>query len=292
MKRIRDLIGIGLGLTSLGGCERVVDVTVPSSAEQLVVEGRIESVQGRTAPRQEIILSTSAPYFQHERPKPVRDAQVSISDDNGRVTVLRESPASPGRYVADDLVASVGAQYTLRIRWRGDEYAATDSLRPVPPIDSLYLRPRTSGGIGPSDGPTAGLRATIDTRDPGGVANFYMWDMFIDGVRVDAISDTSTRAPSIDSDQFNDGLLLRAVQPHPATPLRSQQDVLVRQHSLSEQIYRYYRALTEQVNRDGSPFSAPPNPVRGNVANLTRPSVRALGYFMATEVSERRVQVP
>ena len=62
--------------------------------------------------------------------------------------------------------------------------------------------------------------------------------------------------------------------------------------SLSETGYRYYRALSDQSTNDGSPFSVPLASVRSNIANITNPSHRPLGYFMATEVAEARARVP
>ena len=91
---------------------------------------------------------------------------------------------------------------------------------------------------------------------------------------------------------FVDGKAVTQFQPYGGMVVKPGDRVEVRQISLSEEGYRYYVALTDQVTNDGSPFAVSTASVRGNVANLTRPSRRALGYFMAGEVSSVRKSVP
>jgi hypothetical protein len=153
-------------------------------------------------------------------------------------------------------------------------------------IDSLYFRPRPS-----KDPVKDGLRATIDLRDPATIRNYYLWDQYVDGERL-ASPDSVIRYRVVTSDEFYQGRRVRAFQPFDGRAVRSGQEVLVRQYSISEALWRYYEALNQQVDGDGSPFAVPPASVRGNVANLTTPSKRALGYFSASEVAERRARVP
>jgi hypothetical protein len=70
------------------------------------------------------------------------------------------------------------------------------------------------------------------------------------------------------------------------------QVVLLRQVALSEEGFRYYQVLFEQTTTGGGPFSTPLASVRGNVANLTAPDHRALGFFFAGQVAERTATVP
>jgi hypothetical protein len=79
-------------------------------------------------------------------------------------------------------------------------------------------------------------------------------------------------------------------QPYEGIAIPPGGEVLVRQAGLSEGMFRYYFALSDQVSADGSIFSVPPSSVRGNVANRTDPRRYPLGYFFATEVSEARIR--
>jgi len=275
----------------LTACERVVDITVPDGPTRLVVEGRVEAVEGRTSGRQQVILTTTAPYFSQAEAPPARGAQVSIADETGRVVPLLESSSAPGHYLTDSLMARVGGRYTLRIRWQGDDYEAVDSVLAVPPIDSLYFTKRTFLGFGRPEDEDTLPRVTIDLRDPAGAGNYYLWDLYVDGQRV-MIADSVVRFRAIDTDQYFDGLRVRSYQTHPDKAVRPGQMVLVRQQSLTEQQFRYYRTLNDQMISDGSPFAVPPTSVRGNVANRTRPGLRALGLFLATNVVERSLRAP
>jgi hypothetical protein len=282
----RCAIMAACALLLLTACERVVDISVPDGPTRLVVEGRLESVQGVPSGRQSIRLTTTSPYFGNAAPPPARHAVVTITEEGGPTVTLRPTMTDPAVYTTDSLQAARGRRYTLRVQWEGDRYEATETMASVPRIDSMYFRgPRVNSS------PTAGLRATIDLRDTPGQADFYLWDQFVDGKRI-VSGDTAFRFRLVSTDQGYQGRTVRGFQPYEQVRVTSGQDVIVRQLSISEAMYRYYTALNSQIDGDGSPFSVPPSDARGNVANLTRPDRRALGYFMASEVSEARRRVP
>ncbi len=273
-----------LALAALASCERVVGIEVTEGPERLVVEARLEAVRGLVVSRQEIRLSTSAPYFSNTTTPPARDAVVEVVDEeNARV---RLAETSPGVYRTDSLPLTVGRSYTLQIRWKGDVYEATERLVEVAPIDTLYFRARPNKSAA-----TDGVRATIDLRDPAGTANYYLWDQFIDGVRTVA-PDTLVRVRVVASDELFNGRRVRVFQPFDGIAVRSGQEVRIRQYSISEAMWRYYQALGAQTDGDASPFGVPSASVRGNVANRTRPDARALGYFSVSQVAERVARVP
>ncbi len=189
-------------------------------------------------------------------------------------------------YESPPFAAELRRRYTVHIDWQGDRYEGSDVLNAVAPIDSLYFLERNS-----PLGPREGLRATIDTFDPAGERNYYLWDQLVDGVRLIA-PDSTFRIRVIANDDLVEGQQVREYQPYGGIPVSAGQLVTVRQIALSEVAYRYYLALSDQVSNDGSPFSVAPASVRGNVANRTRPDHRALGYFMAGEVAEATRRVP
>lgn len=283
------ILGAALLLTM--GCERVVDITVPTMTARLVVSGRLERVRGAPSGRQVITLTTSAPYFDAAGPPPARRAEVQVTDSQGVTTLFREQPSAPGVYITDSLVPVLNRRYTLRIRWNDETYEGSDSLLPVAPIDSFYFRERTGLFAPPDVAREPGLRATIDFRDPPGVENYYVWDQFVDGQRL-VQGDTAFRFRPMERDAFFNGALVRGYQPYSGIVLRPGQTVRMRHMSLSEQGYRYYLALNNVTLADGSPFAVPPASLRGNVANLTRPAEPALGYFLVAEVHERTARVP
>lgn len=273
------------------GCERVVDITVPTMPTRLVVTGRLELVRGAPSGRQIIRLSTTAPYFEPAGPPPARGAEVRVTDGRGVTTLFREQVNAPGVYVTDSLVPVLHQRYTLRVRWNSATYEGSDSLLPVAPIDSFYFRERTGLFAPPDVAREPGPRATIDFRDPPGVENYYVWDQFVDGQRL-VEGDTAFRFRPMERDAFFNGARVHGYQPYSGVVLRAGQTVRLRHMSLSAQGYRYYLALNNATLADGSPFSLPPASLRGNVANLTRQAEPALGYFLVAEVDERTARVP
>lgn len=267
-------------------CERVVDVELPQGERYLVVEGRIEKVQGQSAVVQRVKLTTTDAYFSDSAPPPALGATVRVTDDAGGSLTFTPSATEPGVYESAAFAAELQRRYTVQIDWEGDRYEGSDVLHAVSPIDSLYFLERNT-----PVGPREGLRATIDTFDPPGERNYYLWDQLVDGVRLIA-PDSSFRIRVIANDDLVEGQPVREYQPYSGMPVNAGQLVTVRQIALSETAYRYYLALSDQVSNDGSPFSVAPASVRGNVANRTRPAHRALGYFMAGEVSEATRLVP
>lgn len=278
-RRVAALLAIPL-LAFTAACERVVDVDIPEGERLLVVEGRLEKVQGRAAVVQRVRLTTTDAYFSNTAPPAVTGATVRVTDDGGNALDFAPSTIEAGLYVSPPFAAQVGRRYTLRVEWEGDRYEASDVLHAVSAIDSLYFRERNS-----IIGPKEGLRATIDTYDPDVERNYYLWDQVVNGVRAIA-SDSTFKARIVTNDDVVQGKRVTEFQPYGGIVVNPGDRVMVRQIALSESGYRYYIALSDQVVNDGSPFAVATASVRGNVANMTRPARRALGYFMAGEVSE------
>ena len=269
-------------LVALAACERVVDLDVSEGPRRLVVEARLERVIGRVTGNQSITLTTTAPYFSDVAPPPATGATVRVTDDAGVATTFIES--APGRYTTSQLTIRIGAQYHLTITYEGQTYESTETAMAVAPIDSLYLEAPKPGRFSG----TEGVRATIDLTDPPGLGNFYLWDQFIDGVRVLG-PDSSFKYRMVAMDDAVDGLTITGFQPYEGIDIPIGSTVLMRQIGLSERMYRYYFAFSDQVSADGSPFAVPPASIRGNVSNLTDPSRFPLGYFYAAEVAEASV---
>jgi Domain of unknown function (DUF4249) len=281
----RHCIGLLL-LVGVAGCERVVSINAPEGAKRLVVEARIERVEGAVTGNQRIRLTTTDAYTSTALPPAVSGAIVRVADDSGRVVAFTELAAEPGTYTTSALTAVVGRTYTLRITYLGDEYTSTEKMLPAVKVDSLYFTERKS-----LIGPKTGLRATISVNDPPGVKNYYLWDQFVDGKRL--LSDDSTTFSRITTDdEFFDGGNVEDFQPFGGIALKSGQMIMVRQISISQQAQLYYETLTTQAINDGSPFGVNPANLRGNVVNVTRPGNPALGYFSASGVSEVSRRVP
>ena len=269
---------------TIAACERVVSITLPTAESRLVVEARLERRQDAPADgRQTVRLTTTDAYFADREPPPARGARVRVREAEGRTVTLVERAAEPGVYATNELPVALGRPYTLEIDWEGERYEAQETALVAPPIDGLFLAPRTG-----QRGPREGARATVAFRDPPSERNYYLWDQYVAGVRIVA-PDSTLRTRAVSSDVLFDGLRVAGFQPYDGVAVPPDAAVVVQQIAIPEAAYRYYLALSEQTGNDGSPFGVPAASVRGNVANRTRPARRALGYFLVVDVATARL---
>jgi hypothetical protein len=263
-----------------GACERVVDLDLEDGPRRLVVEARLERSINAVNTTQTIKLSTTSAYFGAGTAPPARNAVVRITSNTGDTVTFAESPVA-GTYTTNALNIQRNRRYTLHIEFEGQRYEATETTQPVAPILALYFDPVKPGRFAG----TKGVRATIDFEDPAAERNFYLWDQYVNGVR-QLGPDSAFKMRIIAADDALNGIRVEGFQPFEGIDIPEGTTVRVRQIGISEAMFRYYYALSDQVAAGGSPFSVPPASIRGNVANLTNPSVPALGYFSVSEVSE------
>ncbi len=125
----------------LTGCVTEFIPQITEEEEMLVVEGLITDRLGKNT----IKLSKSMPLGVRSDARPLGGCFVSIKDDFGNFTWLKESV--PGTYVTDSLLfrGIVGRFYTLHISVpEGSRMINYESfpveMKPVPPIDGLYYQ--------------------------------------------------------------------------------------------------------------------------------------------------------
>lgn len=261
-----------------------MDLSIDEGPKRLVVEGRIALVAGDPTGRQVIRLTTTDAVAATGALPAATGATVVVTDGAGGTFPFVES--SPGSYVRNGLIPVIGRTYTATIDYQGDRYQAVSELLPVSPIDSLYFRFEVEG-IAQGD---SGFRAVIDYADPPGSRNFYLWELLVDGEQRIGI-DPGNSFRIISDDEFYDGGRVIGYQPYDEEIVEPGERVTMRQIALSEAAYRFYFEFFQQTT-GGGPFSTPPASVRGNVANLTDRTRPALGWFLATQISERTAIVP
>jgi hypothetical protein len=270
----------------ISACERVVPVAVRGDVPRLVIDARLESRADSIDRPQRVILTTTADYFASAAPPPARGARVVLVHPDGDSSVFTESRATAGVFEAPRLTLVTGAVYRLRVTWQGDTYEASDRLPAPVPIGPLTFRPPLTPFR-----PGSGLRATVRIADPPGAGNCYLWEQWIDG-RPTRSGDTDAAVRPIVDDDLIDGFVAEEFQPYGGIEVRPGQLVRIRQHAISRETFRYFSALNEQGANDGSPLGVPSASLRGNIANLSRPAVLALGYFAVTAVTEVEARVP
>ncbi|MEO0557033.1 MAG: DUF4249 domain-containing protein [Bacteroidota bacterium] len=276
------ILSLALAALALTGCEDVIVVDLDDGLPpRVVVEGGVV----HSATVQTVRLTTTSDYFAGAEPPPVQGATVTISDDLGTRVSLVE--ATPGLYRTEALATSIGRTYTLDIEADGVRYRATETLREVAEIDSLYLIFQEGQGPDAEDG----FRVRLDFRDPAGAGDGYRWQTFVDGDS--RLPEQVRRIPTlISDDDLFDGQTVTGYSPNPEVAFQPGETVVVRQSSATPQALAFFDLLLQQAAGSPGAFDVPPADIRGNVGNLSDLSRPAYGYFWVRDEFEVTITVP
>lgn len=120
-------------------CERVVDLELNEADPILVVDAWIS----REALPQEIRLTLTRDYYDRTTPPGVREAEVSITDENGKAYEFVELDSGIYRWQPlneIDTFGEIGLAYFLEISFEGNNYSSVSIMTDAPKIDSITFR--------------------------------------------------------------------------------------------------------------------------------------------------------
>ncbi|WP_185154210.1 DUF4249 domain-containing protein [Fulvivirga sp. M361] len=264
----------------LTGCDKEVDVILPSTPNRLIIEGRVEKIIGESNYEQHITLSLLNEFFDQSQTPRVSDATVMVRDSRGNNYMYTQDTNTPGRYFNTELKGEVGETYTLSVVWDGQTFEATETLMAVAKLDTVYQKFEEENAF--EDG---GIKLAIDFTDPVGDDNYYFWEVFSDGVNL-MQPDPGNSGNVIARDEFWDGQKIEGYFPNEEKVFEPGDEVLVRHIGVSEETYDFLFLLFEQTGQTGQLIDVPPALIKGNIRNLTDPENIAMGYFGASEVDE------
>lgn len=254
-----------------------------------------------------------------EKPEKVIGARVEIKDDQGNLTVLRES--SPGEYRTDstEFRGVPGRSYILNIITpEGEEYFSEPCLmHAVPEIDTLYFI--NDDEITSTGSETlSGIRFYIDSQGESATPYFRWtyeewWKFHVPNPKkYDYIND-STFTPLLKinetcwsynkSDEIiidsritsaQDAFKHKAITFIPtdrSNRFLVRHCILVKQLSLSADEYEFWNQMKQINETGGDIFDKQPFPVSGNIKNKNNPSEQVLGYFQVSGVQQKRIYV-
>jgi len=267
------ILYVSLLLVALTGCEKIVDLEIPSVDSKLVIEGQITNIEEPWVVR----LALSQEYFNQDSIEPVSNALVTISGTDGLFAKLSHSHA--GIFTSSTAMQCVpGEIYTLKILYNGEEYIASEILAngfPIDLIESYYL-PENNGFI------EAGYYVFIQGKENEYDGDSYLWnfwrndtiqDQFGIVAENDAFGQVTFLNPNIDPDDPLKGIENDSLpRPFPFK-LELNDTVIVDQYNLSPRYFQYLFDLQAQLGRSGSPFDPPPANPNNNISN------GGLGYF-------------
>ena len=141
-------IALSLFSAAIMGCQKSINLNLPTPAPEIVVEGHIEN--GKTA---YIILSRNAAFFSSFTPADisgsfVHGAVISVSDGSKTDTLKELSYDTSGVivYIYNDLnfpnpiIGQVGKSYALDIKVNGQHLTAVTTIPQLTPLDSIWTQ--------------------------------------------------------------------------------------------------------------------------------------------------------
>ncbi len=251
-------------------CQDVIDLEVPDGEVLLVVDGWITDQEGE----KQVLLSTTANYFDNIETPSVENATVVLFDENGAVDTLTES--SYGVYVTN-YQGVVGKTYHIYIQTvSGEEYESNpELLKFVSTIAAVHAEFREETAF-----EDEGYYVSIDTEEPLGVGDFYRWKQYVNDTLLNEPFDLLYA-----SDEFVDG---NPIIDFDVTtkPLSLGDSYRIQQLSISREAFEFFTQLQTQTAFVGSLFDSPPAALQGNMVSVNSTDKNVLGYFGVSAVSE------
>ncbi|HEU4497085.1 MAG TPA: DUF4249 family protein [Flavobacterium sp.] len=258
---------------SMSSCEEVVDVDLNTAAPRLVIDASIVWQKGTAGNLQKVKLTTTAGYYETSVPN-VSGATVFITNSSNTIFNFTENPGT-GEYICTNFVPVLNSTYVLTVIYNGETYTATETLKPVPVIDSIEQR---------NDGGFTGEDIEIKTlfTDNGATTDFYLFRY--------KPSFAAIPAYYVLDDEFVQGNQVTDIYSH--EDLASGQTFELSLYGISQTYYNYMLILTGIAGESGGgPFSTPSATLRGNIVNTTNFDNYALGYFNVSEMDFRSYTV-
>ena len=250
---------------------------------------------------------------------PVEGCVVRVEDDLGAMAVYEEN--APGVYTADldEDFLGLNRAYKLFIDTPdGSRYeSAYDSLLPCPEPEDLYFEVESQLN---ADQKVAhnGVQFYVDVKGGNNDSRNVMWRLeetyeyrsnFLIGAIWDGVvlyewvggTDslyTCYRTLDIPEVHVASSRLLtdNKLTKYPLnyvsdqTPrLRFKYSLLISQHSLTDEAFRFWEQTRIQLTETGSFYETQPSTVPGNICNIHDGAEQVLGYFYASQVKEKRI---
>lgn len=250
------------------------------------------------------------------RPQEINSEDLNATISGAKVTV--ESPAqsfdlaevSPGNYYATGIPTPVGTLFTLRVKTSdGREFLSDPTpVRATPPLDSITF------AVGNDK---ESLEVLVHAHDPTDLAQYFSWDYeetyeytaaYYSGFIYDPVNpksrpdgdqiyrcwrtNPSTSIGIVTTKDLTGSIVSRFVInsiPAGSLKLSIRYSIFVKQRVIGAEEYAYLGMLKKTTEKLGGLFDPQPGQVVGNLHEVDRPNNVVLGYFAASQVSEKRV---
>ena len=287
-----------LFLSLATGCTNQFSPDIDENQQLLVVDGMITD-QYRV---NRIKLSRSMPIGKPLVRNPVKGAVVTITDEKGTVSTLKEFPA--GTYSTDSLKfrGCVGGRYALNIKIN-NVYYATDftEMKPVPPIDSLYYEKVVLTASNDIEDVDEGCKIYLDSRDPSNNCLFFRWNYtetweylipYTVTNRICWVYGRSREVLIKNTSIFSQAMVTKypvLFISNNTDKLKVKYSILVNQYSLNESEFDFWDKVQNISENVGNLYDITPVAISGNIRCTTNPGETVHGYFSVSAVSQKRL---
>lgn len=254
-------------LLVFASCEKVIDVKLNTSPNQIVIEGVITNRLGQ----QTVTISESVPYTSSNTYPPVTGAQVTVTDDlNNRWDFVE---TKPGVYTFGLVKGEPGRKYTLKVNTNNTTYTAESTMPEFVKIDSIDLK---RFAFGEGDGIKV-VEAFL--TDPADQVNQYRWVLKVNNVIIKSVF--------VDNDRLTNGNSMSGILFYDSDTnkkLESGDIAEVEMQCIDKAIFTYWFTLSQQFQNGPGGGVTPGNPP-SNIDN------NALGYFSAHTTEKKSITI-
>ncbi len=281
-------------------CIDPVDLNVTPKTPSLVVEGLIHDQPGPY--RVKLYRANDL-----SDPSPEIGANLEVMDDRGNRFEFSED--QPGSYLSSGFQGEIGRAYTLLFSTAdGRRYrSGTQQLLSVTTQDSVYLKKNQKSVISELGNIITidGFNILVDTRSANRNPSYYRWDYR--GVFILETQDPcALGCPGIcfvldKPDEFlrvfgttESGIPINAIDLGFFTgsiEFETSYRIFIRQYSLTQEAFNYWKAVEAQRENTGTIFDPPPSILVGNIINEDDPDEEVLGLFQVSGANDKTLQI-
>lgn len=300
-----------LAIISLTGCEKQIELDLPSVESKLVVDGWFSSEpgEGRSERLHVVRLTQSIPYFETNNYPVVKDAVVILKDNKGYtfpmtyVVPLVYDPNS-GKEVADEKKGSYeirknlekNTSYTLYIKTAdGTEYESTTQMViDYPYAPKIFVEYK---GVDDFSDEDEGYYVNFEPKYSEEENYYFCWQLF----KLDTYTDWSDPDNPVEmsylysySDLLFGSNVYTSVEESETQfdqAVFEGEKYFIKQHVVARGVYDFLRLAEEQRDNEGTQFSPPPAPLRSNIKRIGGNTLDddALGFFIISSVQKTPV---
>ena len=283
MKKIRLsilLVGLAAGFNS---CTDTIDLNVAKGTSYPVLDAWITNETGL----QVIKFTQSVPYTDQTPAPIIKDAVITLIDKTAGQTYAFNFADTAYVFNPGDnaTIGVIGHAYRLRVVYKGETIEAVDTIKNVPPIDSITYVYKTKADNGE---PEDGYQAKFHAKDIPNETDYYwirsyrqnVWHRVADVYSVDGFYDQNSQDGGAFILPIQEGITDRE------HPFLAFDNIIVKMRSLTYQSHFFLTQVDEQLNAGGL-FAKVLENVKSNTINVTPGGTqKILGWFGTSAVSK------